>query len=204
LKITLIYQTILFILDANIPRSSHYVNLWIRILDVIRQSISRYEYISNNDSLVIVPAPTFVFQEKIFSLLHTSTNNSQLPLIIIHEQQDINAYILNGQALNLVRNTKLIDLCLQQAYPSAREKHLWKCVKSSLQNEHTDRKCKNENCFIQYHHYELTIAHIKNGYCLQNNHHMCQSIAFLYPITFNDLITLEFFKYRLKSKKIFT
>ncbi len=149
---------------------------------------------------MIVPAPTFVFREKIFLLLHTSTNNSQSPLIIIHEQQEANAYILNGHGLKLIRNTELVDSCLRLSYPSARETHLWKCVKSSLETEHKDRICGHKNCFIQYHHYELTLAHIKNGFCLQNNHTMCQSIALLHPITINDFLILEFFKYRLKPK----
>jgi hypothetical protein len=147
-----------------------------------------------------VPAPTFVFREKLSLLLHTSINNSQSPLIIIHEQQEANAYILNGQALNLVRNTELIDSCLKKSYPGVREIHLWKCVKSSLHNEQTDTICENKTCFVQYHHHQFTLAHIKNGFCLQDNLDMCQSIALLYPITFNDLITLEFFKYRLKPK----
>ncbi|CAF3874308.1 unnamed protein product [Rotaria sordida] len=185
----------------NPTQSPYHVNLWIRILVVIRQSISSYEYISSNDSLIIVPAPTFVFREKLVSLLHTSTESSQSPLIIIYEQQEVNAYILNGQALNLVRNTKLIDSCLQQSYPSARETHLWKCVKYKLRNEQTNSICKNNNnCSIQYHRNQLTIDNIKNGFCLQNNLHICQSIVLLYPTTFNDIVTLEFFKYRLKSK----
>jgi hypothetical protein len=93
-----------------------------------------------------------------------------------------------------------MDLCLQQAYPSAREIILWKCIKSSLENKPRDTRCENKNCFIQYHHYQVTLSQIKNGFCLENNHHICQSTAFLYPLTLNDLITLEFFKYRLKTK----
>ncbi|CAF0826369.1 unnamed protein product [Rotaria sp. Silwood1] len=190
--------------DLSPTQSPYHVNLWIRILIVIRQSISSYEYISTNDSLVIVPAPTFVFREKLVRLLHTSTKISRSPLIIIYELQEANAYILNGQALNLVRNTQLIDSCLQQSYPSARETHLWKCVKYKLSNEQIKSICKNNNCFIQYYRNELTIDDIKNGSCLQNNRHICQSIVLLYPTTFNDIVTLEFFKYRLKPKSSHT
>ena len=176
------------------------MNLWLRILVAIRWSISSFEYISNNDSLVIAPAPTFVFREKLFSLLHTSIKSSYSPLIIIYEQQEINTYILNGKALKLVRHTLLIDSCLHQSYPSARETHLWKCVNYTLYNEQVDSQHDNNDCFIQYHHNQLTLAHIKNGFCLQDNLHMCQSVVLLYPVTFDDVIMLEFFKYRLKSK----
>jgi hypothetical protein len=150
--------------------------------------------------LIIVPASTFVFREKLPSLLRTSNNNSQSPLIIIRQYHEINAYILNGEALNLVHSTQLIDACLQQSYPSAREPHLWKCVNDSLHQQHTDTIYKDKNYFIQYHRDRLTLDHIKNGSCLQTNLHLCQSIAFIYPTTFSDFITLEFFKYRLKRK----
>ena len=70
------------------------------------------------------------------------------------------------------------------------------------QQQHINPICEHNNCFIQYHQDELTLAHIKNGTCLENNNHICQSIALLYPITFSDFITLEFFKYRLKRKSL--
>jgi hypothetical protein len=167
---------------------------------MIRHSISPNDDISNNDLLIIVPAPTFVFRDKLFLLLNSSYNQSQSPLIIIHKHEEASAYIFNGKAVNLLRNTELIDLCLQKSYPSAREKHLWKCVQTSLHNEQTDINCNDTNCFIQYQYDQLTLAHIKNGFCLQNTLPMCRTIALLHPITINDLITLEFFKYRLKSK----
>lgn len=191
-----------FCLDSNLPQSPYHVNLWTRILASIRQSINSDGYISANDSLVIVPASTFVFPEKLSSLFRASINNSQSPLIIIYQYQEVSAYILNGQALNLVYNTELIDSCLQQSYPSARETHLWKCVKDTLHQQQTDKICKHKNCFIQYHNSQLTLANIKNGSCIQDNLHICQSIPLLYPLTFSDFITLEFFKYRLKRKSL--
>lgn len=193
------------VLDFAGSGSSYYVNLWERILIAIRRSVSSYEYISNNDTLVVVPAATFIFREKLSSLLRTFDNNLQSPLVIIHEQQEENAYIFNGQALDLARNTKLIDSCLQKSYPSARETHLWTCIKKTLINQHMNSKCKNDNsesndCFIHYYRNQLTLAHIKNGFCLTNNFSMCQSIALVYPATLNDMVTLEFFKYRLKPR----
>ncbi len=186
----------LFSSDFDTPQLSYYVDLWTCILAVIRDIINSYEYISNNDLLIIVPAATFVFPEKLSLLVNTS----QSPLIIIHKQNEANAYILNGLALNLVRNTQLIDSCLQQLHPAARDKQLWECVKSTLHREHSNAICQNADCFIQYHENQVTLAHIKNGFCFQDNLHLCQSIALFYPTTDDDFVTLEFFKYRLKPK----
>ncbi|UJR27468.1 hypothetical protein I4U23_008755 [Adineta vaga] len=186
--------------DFDVPQLSYYVNLWTRILVAIRNSIGSYEYISNNDQLLIVPAPTFVFREKLSLLFNTSSYNPQLPYIVVHEQQEANAYILNGQALNLVRNTELMEKCLQHLHPTARERHLWKCVQDALHEQYLDSQCKEKDCFIQYHEDHVTLAHIKNGYCFGEYLHTCRSIALLYPTTLGDFITLEFFRYRLKAK----
>ena len=186
------------VLEVNSRPTPYHVELWTRILETIRQSIDADE-IFNNDMLVVIPTPTFVFREKLFSLLNSSHNQSKFPFIIVHEYQEANAYIVNGKALNLIHNTELIDSCLQKSYPSAREKHLWKCVRTSLY----DAQCNDSNCFIQYQHDQLTIAHIKNGFCLQNTLPMCRTMALLHPVTINDLLTLEFFKYRLKSRHDF-
>ena len=40
---------------------------------------------------------------------------------------------------NLVHNTQLIDSCLEKAYPSAREPHLWKCVKDDITSTTTHK-----------------------------------------------------------------
>lgn len=127
-------------------------------------------------------------------------NTTQSPLIIIHKQPEANAYILNGQAINLVRNTQLIDSCLQQLHPAARDSLLWECVNSTLSREYSNTICENENCFVQYHQDQVTLAHIKTGFCFQENRHMCRSMVLFYPTTVSDFITLEFFKYRLKPK----
>ncbi|CAF1369040.1 unnamed protein product [Adineta steineri] len=186
--------------DFDVPQLSYYVNLWKRILIVMRDSISSNEYISNNDLLIIVPAPTFVFHEKLPLLLSSYSNDSQLPLIIVHEQHESSAYILNGQALDLIRNTQLMDSCLRHLHPAAREKHLWKCVRDAFHERYTRTKCENDQCFIQYHEDQVTLAHIKNGYCYEQYLHKCRSLALFYPTTVGDFITLEFFKYRLKPK----
>ncbi|CAF2059422.1 unnamed protein product [Rotaria magnacalcarata] len=186
--------------DLHPAQNPYHIDLWKHILASIRQSVRFYELISTKDSMVIVPPSTFVFREKLVSLFETSTKNAESPFIIIYEQTDAHAYILNGPALHHIRNTKLIDSCLQQSYPGARETYLWKCVKTKLRDQQKDSICENNQCFIQYHRNPLTITDIKNGFCLQSNFRECQSITLLYPVTFSDMIMLDFFKYRLKPK----
>ncbi|CAF0970861.1 unnamed protein product [Adineta ricciae] len=186
--------------DFDIPQLSYYVNLWTRVLIAIRNSVSSYDFISNNDILLIVPAPTFVFREKLSILLNSSSYDAQYPFIVVHEQHEGNAYVLNGQALNLVRHTELMDQCLRHLHPTARERHLWKCVQDALHEKYLNNQCKNDQCYVQYHEYHITLAHIKNGYCYGDYLHTCRSIALLYPTSLGDFITLEFFRYRLKAK----
>lgn len=180
--------------ETNNHKLPYHIHLWERIIDAMRQLIQYSDEISIDDALIIVPAPTFVFPKKVFSQFQS---NAQFPLIIIHEQQEASAYLMNSYALDSILNTNLIDSCLQQSYPSAREKHLWKCIDLSLRKQY---RCQRETCFIRYQHYYLTLEHIKNGFCLQNaSSSQCQSIPLLYPITLNDLITLEFFYNRVKK-----
>lgn len=147
-----------------------------------------------------MPARTFIFHDKVKSFLKKSIKNYQLPIFIIYKLQDTNAYILNGRALLLLHSTKLMDSCLDRTYPGARETHLWKCVKNELKDFKGNVPCKNNDCFIQHYHDSLTIAAIKNGSCLLNNTstNNCKSSVLLYPAIAKDMLTLEFFKYRLK------
>lgn len=186
------------VVDINIPQSKYYVNLWTRILGAIRQMIGVFDSIYENDLLVIVPAPTFIFREKLSPLLHSFNPNVHSPMFVIYEQQDANAYIANGNALNLLKHSDLIDSCLQKSYPSARENYLWKCVHDSLNNEGTYKPCENKECFVRYQRDQLTLAHIKNGFCLEKDLSICRTIALLHPVNANDLLNLEFFTYRLK------
>lgn len=133
-------------------------------------------------------------------LLNGSSYDAQYPFIVVHEQHEGNAYVLNGQALSLVRHTELMDQCLRHLHPTARERHLWKCVQDALHEKYRDNPCKNDQCYIQYHEDHVTLAHIKNGYCYGEYLHTCRSIALLYPTSLGDFITLEFFRYRLKAK----
>ena len=182
-------------------RSPYHVFLWYRILQTLRQTIQPYDWISDNDTLLIVPATTYVFLKKLQTLLEHFAKDSRVPSILIHEQENINGYVLNGAALARVRNTELIESCLEKSYSSARETHLWTCVKYQLRRELFDVSCHDNRCFIHNYRPTMTLAHIKNGSCLQNQHRrQCQSVALLHPATLSDLITLEFFKYRLKPK----
>jgi hypothetical protein len=169
-------------------------------MTAIRESISAYEIITNNDTLIIVPACTYVFPNRLSSLFNISMESSSMPTFIVNEQDVMNAYILNGLALNRVRHTKLIDSCLQRSYISARESHFWICIKYNLRREHANLPCENNQCFVYHNRYAVTLAHIKNGSCLNDKHRHCHSMALLYPTTLSDMITLEFFKYQLKSQ----
>lgn len=169
-------------------------------MHAIRQSISAFESISDNDTLLIVPVVSYVSRQNLPSLLNGSSDQSRAPLIVIHEQNDMNAYIFNGLALDRARNTDLIDSCIQRSYISAREKHLWTCVKYKLRREYPDVSCIADSCFVRYYRPRFTLGHIKNGSCLHDPQRQCRSIALLYPATLSDLITLEYFKYRLKPK----
>ena len=183
----------------NIPQSKSYVILWTRILDALRQLIGTFDSIHDTDVLVIVPAPSFVFREKLSPLLDSFVNHSHSPLVIISEQQDANAYIANGIALDLLRNSDLMDSCLQQTYPSARENYLWKCIGTALNNEQFPGKCDYHDCFVRYQRDQLTLAHIKNGFCLEKTLSICRTIALLYPVSLNDILNLEFFTYKIES-----
>lgn len=184
-------------------RSPYHVFLWHRILQSVRQTIQSYEWISNNDTLIVVPASSYVFLNKIQKLLKHFSKDFQVPSILVHEQDEINGYLLNGPALTRVRNTDLIDTCLEKSYKSARETHLWTCVKYQLRRDHFDVSCNENRCFVYSYRPAITLAHIKNGSCLKTNfRRQCQSVAILHPVTLSDLVTLEFFKYRLKPKPV--
>lgn len=186
--------------DASNSRSSYHVYLWNRILQSIRQMISSYQRISDNDSLLIVPAPTHVFLKRLTALSQQLIKDFQTPSIIIHEQQEMNAYLLNGAALERVRNSELIDTCLEKSYKTAQETHLWTCVKYHLRREYHDASCADNQCFVHFDRPTVTLGHIKNGSCSEGQLQQCQSVALLHPTTLSDLITLEFFKYRLKPR----
>lgn len=179
---------------------SFYVNLWTRVLATVRDSIGAHEYISNNDLLLIVPAQTFVFHEKLPTLLNASADSLRVPLIIVHEQHEGNAYLLNGRALDLIRNTELMETCVKHLHPTARERHLWACVKNALSRQHPQTNCDDGDCFIRYHENHITLSHIKNGYCFGEYLPTCRPIALLYPTSLGDFVTLEFFRYRLKAR----
>ena len=188
-------------IDPYIHGSPYHVVLWTRILTALRQSVASYESIASDDLLVIVPAATYVFREKLSTLVRSSATANRHPFFLIHTQDEGNAYILNGLALDRLRNTKLVDVCLQRSYISARETHLWTCIKYSLRREHPDVPCEDSSCFVRYHQPELTLAQIKAGFCLGENLSACRAMALLYPTTMDDLVTLEFFKYRLRPDR---
>lgn len=160
--------------------------------------IGVFDSIYENDLLVIVPAPTFVFREKLSPLLQALNHDAHSPMFVIYEQQDANAYIANGLALDRLRHSDLIDSCLRKSYPSARENYLWKCVRTSLDNEQVYKQCDGKECFVRYQRDQLTLSHIKNGFCLEKDLPICRTIALLHPVSVNDLLNLEFFTYRIK------
>jgi hypothetical protein len=164
----------------------------------MRESISSFDSITNNDTLLIVTAASYVFRQKLSTLLDGSSDHPRSPLIVIHEQNEMNAYLFNGAALDRARNTDLIDSCIQRSYISARERHLWTCIKYNLRREYPDVPCIDNSCFVRNYRPRFTLGHIKNGSCLHDPQRQCRSIALLYPATLSDMITLEYFKYRLK------
>ena len=166
----------------------------------IRESIHNYLWISSNDTLLIVPAASFVFARKIPNLWKQYTANPLLPAIIVHQQGDRQAFIMNAAALERIHRTQLMEICLAKAYSSSIDSHLWTCVKYYFRRDLSEVPCENDQCFVYHDQSQLTIDHIKNGSCLRENLNQCQSITLLYPITFEEMITLEFFKYRLRPK----
>lgn len=181
---------------------SYFWGLWNRILDFIRQSISSYSWISNSDTLLILPGASYVFPKKISLIWNELGVDENEPAIVIQENEGLHAYIFNGLALRELHQNNLLEICLEKTENSVLERDLWRCIKNSLKRKFDYVKCVDDRCFVYFEYPSLTISHIKNGTCLKDRFRECQSVAILYPITFEELITLEFFKYRIRSKPL--